>query len=306
MPPDTTQALAMIDAFQSVGATAFEISMIDIDENPKAELETRSPEELRRGLSARLEAASRAQLNLIVRPRSKGALFVQLDDLSADRVRAIAPLSFMTVRTSPNGNQVWLAVSDAPQDGTDDAKQFRKRVKAAGGADKSAHQAVRLAGSLNIKHKYEPDFPVVSVSQVNRGKTVTVAMLDAAGLIAPPDAVTPPGRAAKPIERPKPRADAPRYWPDYRRALAGAPFNKDHSGPDRSLADFMWSKWAAQRGWNEDEIAFKLMEVSDKARERAKKGDPGYAAKTAEKAVDVVERERGSRQSLKSTPEPRQ
>ena len=136
------------------------------------------------------------------------------------------------------------------------------------------------------------------------GKTVTVAELDQAGMIAPPDAVTPP-RSVQPLPPPRPRADAPRHWPDYRRALSGAPFNKDGSGPDRSLADFMWSKWAAQRGWNADEIANRLIDVSDKAKERAGKGDKGYATVTAQNAVAVVERERGRNGSLKPPPAPR-
>lgn len=307
MPHDTSQAHAMITAFQSVGTTAFDISMIDIDDKPKAERETRSPEELKRHLSGRLEAATRAQLNLIIRPRSATALLIQLDDIAPERAEQIKPFAFMTVATSPTGQQIWLAVSDGPQDGTEDAKQLKKRVKAGAGAgvDKWATGAVRLAGSLNIKRKYIPDFPVVAVSQVEAGKTVTIAELEAARLIAPPEAVTPP-RCVPKLTKATQRADAPRYWPDYRQALARGKLKKDGKGPDRSLADFMWSKWAAERGWNAAEIAHRLIEVSDKAKERAAKGDTGYAVLTAENAVAVVERERGQRQASKSTQHPRQ
>lgn len=76
---------------------------------------------------------------------------------------------------------------------------------------------------------------------------------------------------------------------------------KDGGGPDRSLADFMWSKWAAQRRRNAEEIAAKLTEVSDKAKERNARSDDRYAALTAENAVAVVEREGGRAQSLKPT-----
>ncbi|MBV9035529.1 MAG: hypothetical protein JO182_13655 [Acidobacteriaceae bacterium] len=162
---------------------------------------------------------------------------------------------------------------------------------------------MRLAGSLNIKPKYTPDFPVVTVAQVQPGKTVTVAELDAAGLLAAPEAVTPP-RSVPLLKTPQPRADAPRSWPDYRRALSGAPFNKQGNGPDRSKADFMWAKWSAERGWNADEIAAELLKVSDKAKEHAARGDTGYTALTAGNAVAVVERERGRRAALKSTPRP--
>jgi hypothetical protein len=308
MPPDTKQALAMIDAFASVGASAFVISLIDINENPKAERETRSPEELKRNLSGRLEAASRARLNLIVRPRSTTATLIQLDDFNDERADRIAPFAFMIVQTSPGNNQVWLAVSDGPKDGDsaaekEAAKQFRKRVRKGAGSDKNATGATRLAGSLNFKPKYAPDFPVVMVSLARPGKTVTVAELDAVRLIAPPEAVTPPRSVP---EVPKRSGPPPKSWPDWNRALQGAPMNRDGTGPDRSLADFMFCKWAAERGWMEREIAAKLAQVSPKAQERIRAGDveknalqKGYCLVTAENAVRTVERERGRHQTLK-------
>jgi hypothetical protein len=216
----------------------------------------------------------------------------------------------MIVQTSPGNNQVWLAVSDGPKDGDsaaekEAAKQFRKRVRKGAGSDKNATGATRLAGSLNIKPKYAPDFPVVALRQVEPGKTVTVAGLEAAGLIAPPEAVTPP--ASVPI--PKRNGPAPKSWPDYQRTLQGAPMNRDGSGPDRSLADFMFCKWAAERGWMEREIAAKLAQVSPKAQERIRAGDvekgemqKGYCLVTAENAVRTVERDRASRQSFKPAP----
>ena len=301
----------MIDAFASVGASAFVISLIDINENPKAERETRSPEELKRNLSGRLEAASRARLNLIIRPRSTTATLIQLDDFSDQRADRIAPFAFMTVQTSPGNNQVWLAVSDGPKDGDsaaekEAAKQFRKRLRKGAGADKQATGATRLAGSLNIKAKYAPDFPVVMVSLARPGNTVTVAGLEAAGLIAPPEAVTPPASVPEQPRHMTRKGPPPKSWPDWNRALQGAPMNRDGSGPDRSLADFMFAKWAAERGWMEREIAAKLAQVSPKAQERIRAGDveknalqKGYCLVTAENAVRTVERERGRHQTLK-------
>jgi hypothetical protein len=61
MPPDTKQALAMLNAFASVGATAFDVSLFDIDENQQGFQSGRSVDELRRSMSARLEAASRTK-----------------------------------------------------------------------------------------------------------------------------------------------------------------------------------------------------------------------------------------------------
>ena len=281
----------MLEAFASVGAAVFDITMIDINEKPRAEKEQRTADELKHGLSGRLEAASRAQLNVIIRPRSKTALQIQLDDLSEDRAREIEPLSFLTVQTSPKGRQVWLAVSDAPQEGTEAAKQFKKQVKAAtgGGVDKQATGAVRIAGSQNIKPSYAPNFPIVQVASVRAGKTVTVAELNAAGLIASPDSVTP----ARSVQRPAMlhQVNPSLRFPDYERFLRGAPMNSEGK-PDRSMADFMFCVLAGRMGRTRDQIAGKLMEVSSKAQERAAKGDEGYSIITADNALATVERDR--------------
>jgi hypothetical protein len=66
-----------------------------------------------------------------------------------------------------------------------------------------------------------------------------------------------------------------------KRCLLGAPRSTTGNGPDRSLADYFFCKMAAQRGWSVEETAQKLLEVSEKARERARCGDEGYAHITA-------------------------
>ncbi len=83
-----------------------------------------------------------------------------------------------------------------------------------------------------------------------------------------------------------------RQWPDYQRCLLGAPRSNSGDGPDRSLADFFWCKMAAQRGWSIEETAHKLVQVSEKAQERARSGDEGYALDTAQNAAAAAERGR--------------
>jgi hypothetical protein len=291
---DGKAASDMIEAFASVGVKAFDVTLLDIDEAKKG-FQVCSTAELKRGLPERLEKATQAQLNVIIRPRATEALLVQLDDLDAAKVGKLACYAFMTVKTSANNFQVWVAIADGPKDDgrKDEAKQFRKRLRKGAGADTSATGAVRMAGSLNFKRKYAPDFPMVKVSQAQPGQRVTVAVLDAAGLIAAEEAVTPAAGAVPVLQPPASRADAPRSWPNYDQALRGAPMKDGER--DRSLADFMWAKWAAQRGWQANEIAYKLAGVSEKARERALKGDHGYAMLTATNAVKAEERERGNR-----------
>jgi hypothetical protein len=302
--PDPGQAITMLDAFGSVGATFFDVTVFDIEERQQGFQSGRGVDELKRSAAARLEIASRLKNNIVIRPRSTTALLVQLDDLDGEKIDKVEAHAFMIVRTSPNNHQAWLAVSDGPKESEREAaRQFRKRIRAGAGADRSATGATRLAGSLNIKPKYAPDFPVVTVSQISQGRTVTVAVLEAAGLIAPPEAVTPPVRVPDRPAAPR-RGPAPQSWPDYQRALRGAPMSREGDGPDRSLADFMWSKWAVQRGWTVDETAAKLAEVSDKAREKGSR-DKGYALLTARNAAAALDRDRDRNPQVRPQPSPR-
>ena len=289
---DPDKALAMLNAFASVGATTFDVSLTDIDEMPKHFQAKSTLDELTRGISKSLETATRAQCNVIIRPRSTTALLVQLDDFNAAKAERMEPFAFLTVNTSPGNYQVWLAVSDGPKESDKEAaKQFRTRVRKGAGADKSATGATRIAGSLNFKKKYAPDFPMIALSQVNAGRVTTVAALEQVGLIADIEQPKPPASVPPRISPPRPAAG--RRWPDYQQSLKGAPLNKDGTGPDRSLADFMWCKWAVERGWSVEETSARLLEVDEKAQERVRRGDEGYSLLTARNAASAVERERG-------------
>lgn len=297
---DPGKALAMLNAFASVGATTFDVSLTDIDEMPKHFQPKSTLDELTRSISKSLETATRAQCNVIIRPRSTTTLLVQLDDFSAAKAERMEPFAFMTVNTSPGNYQVWLAVSDGPNESDKEAaKQFRTRVRKGAGADKSATGATRIAGSLNFKKKYAPNFPMIAVSQINAGRMTTIAALNQAGLIAEAEHPQPP--ASVPPRNFPPRPAAGRRWPDYQQSLKGAPLKKDGTGPDRSLADFMWCKWAIERGWTTDETAAKLLEVSEKAQQQVRRRDEGYVSLTARSAEAAVERERRQRQGAKSS-----
>jgi hypothetical protein len=306
---DTTAALAMLTAFASVGARAFDVTLLDIEGREQGYQSNRSLEELRRSMTKRLEVATRSQHSVVVRPRrSTTALLIQLDDFDAAKADRIQPYSFLTLQTSPGNFQVWLAVSDGPQD-PEAAKQFRTRVRRGSAADQSATGATRIAGSLNFKAKYAPTFPVVAITRTDAGKTITTATLEHLGLIAPAEQPQPP--ASVPPEIPRPgrnvtgQGTAPQHWPDYQRALNGAPKKTDGT-PDRSLADFMWCKWAAERGHSIEATAAKLAEVSPKAQERIRlKEDKGYPLLTARNAAAALDRDRSRRPPAKPRPDPR-
>jgi len=67
-----------------------------------------------------------------------------------------------------------------------------------------------------------------------------------------------------------------------------APLNHGKTGPDISMADFFYCISAARRGWSNDAIAARLMELSTKAKEN---GD-AYARRTAEASRTPARRAR--------------
>jgi hypothetical protein len=290
----------MLSAFASVGARSFDVTLLDIEGREQGYQSKRSLEELRRSMAKRLEAAARLQQSIVIRPRSTTATLIQLDDFDEAKAERMEPYSFLTLRTSPGNFQVWLAVTDAPKE-TEAARQFKTRVRRGAGADHSATGATRIAGSLNFKTKYAPAFPRVEITRSNAGSVTTVSALEQAGFIAPAETPLPPASVPPELSRPGRNVTGSRHWPDYHQTLRGAP-RKEDGTPDRSKADFMWCKWAIQRGHSTDETAAMLLEVSDRARERLKlKDDADYAAITAKNAEKALDRERGRSQPVKTS-----
>jgi hypothetical protein len=288
---DTTAATVMLNAFAGVSVRSFDVTLTDIEGKKQRYEPNRSLDELRRTIGKRLEAAAGVRSNLIIRPRPVGLALIQLDDLDQAKADRLAPHAFLVFRTSPGNFQAWIAVKDPPAG-------FALRLKRGVGADPTASAATRIAGSLNFKTKYAPSFPLVMITHTNTGKTATARELDQAGFVASIE-VSPPPRV--PRETRPAKTGAGRQWPDYEQTLRGAPLKNDGSGPDRSRADFMWCKWAVERGWGIEETAARLVEVSIKAQERIRvKEDAGYPLLTARNAATAVERERGRRPAAKS------
>ena len=108
------QALAMLDAFASVGVTAFDVTLTSLEGEPRRFRPNRSFDDLRGSIGRMLQDAERDQQNVIIRPRCKTAALIQLDDLTTETAAKLAPLSFMVLLTSPGNCQAWVAVKDAP------------------------------------------------------------------------------------------------------------------------------------------------------------------------------------------------
>ncbi|MGE0372936.1 MAG: DNA-primase RepB domain-containing protein [Gammaproteobacteria bacterium] len=270
----------MLDLFTSVGATRFDVTWTTRVGEKEWFHRDVAAADLGRRLPAMLDSTTRKQLNLIVRPHGPGVTFIQLDDLRSDRIQAVAPAVFLALETSPGNFQAWVALA-ACED-----RDFARRLRKGCGADPTASGATRVAGSLNFKDKYAPDFPQVAIRRAQPGRLTDAEELSQLGLVAAPEPVaTRAPRMAFSPGRPGPGI---RKWPSYDRCLDGAPLNSEETGPDTSRADFVWCMTAITWGWPVAETAERLMEESTKARTNGR----GYADLTARNAALAVERRR--------------
>jgi RepB DNA-primase from phage plasmid len=300
-----SEALRMIDTFASVGANKIHVTKTDINGIVQWG-KPYSPEDLRKRLPAMIRVAgkleecdilekktgnvigqARAGGNLMVRPMSDTAAFIQLDDLTEAKLDRVRPVAFLTVRTSPGNHQAWIAVPSFASD--QERKDFTRRVKKQVAADSSATGSVRLAGTSNFKAKYAGNFPKVAIIDAAPGRMTTPEALESLGLVAPEDPA--PTVVRFKTSSNHSRLGTERSWPDYELCVKGAPVARE-GGPDRSKADFVWCLMAAQRGHSVEDIAARLLEVSEKAQENARRHDEGYALVTAENAAAAAERGR--------------
>jgi hypothetical protein len=288
--PAHDSARAMLDAFASVGARTCDLTITTRHGRKEAFQRTVPVDRLRSGIAAILDKAAGVEHNVIVRPRGPSVVFIQLDDLNAIAAERVRDVAFLGLRTSPGNHQAWVAILPADAGG-DLARSLRKTV----GADLAASGATRVAGSLNFKDKYAPDFPRVELIFTTPRLTASKEKLAHLGLIAlgdPPRGQ--PAAAAHLAYNESPRGSggidavrpAGRKWPSYAHCVEGAPEARAGGRPDISRADFTWCMIAVDWGWSVEEAAVRLWAESPKARENGK----GYAMLTAQRAAAAVGR----------------
>lgn len=275
------ESLRMLDTFASVGAERFDMTWTDTAGTKTGFRRGAQLDTLRQSIPAQLAEATRLQHNIIIRPHGAGVTFIQLDDLAAGGVHSVTPASFLTLETSADNYQAWLALPAGDHD--DD---LARRIRKGAGADPSASGATRLAGSLNFKTKYDPDFPRVRINHSSPGQLTTREQLESLGLVA---ATWHSLTSATPyrISRGRHLGRGTR-WPNYERCIENAPLNHDQTGPDISKADFTYCLLAIDWGRGVEETAARLLEISPKARENGER----YAQLTAENAAIAVTRNR--------------
>ena len=148
-----------------------------------------------------------------------------------------------------------------------------------------ASGAVKIAGSLNFKSKYAPNFPRVKVVFIDTDPPYANAeSLESAGLVAAPIPIKGVLVANIKVDRP------PNAWPDYQRCVAGAPL-ASHGGKDISRADFTWAKIALEKfRWvkQPEKVVEKLFTLSPKASDRADTDGMEYCRMTVESALRSV------------------
>ena len=186
--PASQAARAMLDAFTSVGAEHFDVSWTT-RQGEKAGFRRHMPADtLRHLLPVMLGNATKNERNLIVRPVSDRAVFIQLDDLNREGVERLKPAAFLGLETSPGNYQAWVAIPAGQAD-----KDFARRLRKGAGADDTASGATRVAGSLNFKDKYASKFPTVQIAYSTPGLMATTGQLESMGLVAAPEKpATPP------------------------------------------------------------------------------------------------------------------
>jgi hypothetical protein len=260
----------MLDALASVGVEACGVTYTDcagVKVRYWASLPLRF---LRAELPGMIAWAARNRHNVIVRPWPPGGTaLIQLDDLTAAMLDRLRHVAFMSLETSPGNFQAWVAVPAAEADA-----DFARLLRRGTGADANASGAARVAGSVNFKREYAPDFPSIEMVHTAPGRITSRAELEALDAVAPQvEAVA--AEPVAPVNRP-----TPWNWPDYQRCLDGAPLKADGS-PDRSRVDYFWCLLAAQWGWGIEATAEHLMELSSKAQDNGE----GYAWRTAQSAA---------------------
>jgi hypothetical protein len=263
----------MLDLFAGLDVHSFDFTRTDLDGNKRSYRAAQSLETLRRWMPSLMRSANQFQHNLILRPKGGAAALVQLDDLRGNMLERVRSTAFLILTTSAGNHQAWVAVQQGGPD-------FARRLRQGSGADPSASGATRVAGSVNFKRRYAPDFPTVQILEASPRRIVTQGELEATGLVAVPDPVpvSRPFRAG-----PNRRAKA---WPSYERCLQNAPPAHRSDRLDVSRADFTFCLLAIDWGWSIEETSGRLLEKSRKARANGE----SYARRTAERAAAAVNR----------------
>jgi hypothetical protein len=259
-------AMLSLDIVSSIGASRFNVILIK-DATKSAEVlnkkEVATLEQVKADFHAWLERSNREQKSLVVDMKPNGQRIIQVDEANAEVMKLLAPVSFMTVQTSDDNGQVWLALPEGLSDAEiADVKERLFVVLKAKGANKGASGGLRWVGTYNFKlerKREDGSYPLVKLLDYTKGRTVTSDELNALGLLSEP----------QPKFRPKTTSTRPRAKraPSYDYAMKCVR-RKPNGEVDRSGVDVLYAATCLNWKFDEAETVELLKEHSSKARER--------------------------------------
>jgi hypothetical protein len=276
----TEQATRAAEAFESVGCDKFKAVFLGIYPlngeaerlgcEPKQNGESMTAAEFKSRVPEYVKRNQKQHHNVAV--RAWGAI-IQVDDCNAEILERLRPFAFYAEETSPGNYQVWLALPKAfvGADGkiNEAGKAIRKRLlekfeERGEFANGGAYSSTRLPGTLNIKEKYQPSFPLIRLTHVAMGRIVTPEELEAAALLAD----VPAAPAITLVESSRyANSKLPTEWPDYHYYVSRAPLKEDGQ-PNLSRADESFAVRCLSLGHPSHSVISRLQSVRDKAARR--------------------------------------
>lgn len=257
--------LLAVEAFASVEGELDQVLVID-DSKPKdAALVGSSKTDFAQFLEelpGMKERAERDHLSIVGRVRGP---VLQIDDCDQATASLLWEFAFVTIETSPQNFQCWLAFKDNDDKDTAASRLIAglKIILPGTQANKGSGGAIRWPGTKNHKpnrQQADGSYPIVKVAQVQLGRTVTPSELDDAGLLA--------AEPSAPQGPPETRTRATGSVRDYGYYLQKAPLRERDKKPDRSKADMAFVNACFRAGFNEEAIEAMLMASSERAKEK--------------------------------------
>jgi hypothetical protein len=259
----------MAAALETVAATIDQVIFKNDMTKEKDSAHSMTTEQFKAELPELIADAERGGVSLIARVRGP---VLQIDDCDIEAVKLLEPYAFITIETSQDNFQVWFAFKDDDDKVVCRDRLFARLKEIAPGVNPGAGGALRWPGSINFKpgrNNWR-----VRIHSINQGRITTPAELDDAGLLADPE------RQAFDWDPNGP----PGAWPDYQRCVEDKTVN---GVCDRSAADAQFVFFALKRRRTVEELAAKLLEVSDRAKESGMK----YVERTIVSGVEYLRRQ---------------
>jgi hypothetical protein len=279
-----TDALRTLDLVRSIGAWRSNVILIEDTSKHKEVLATEATlDEVKEKFPVWLDRSERERKSLVVDLKPNGRHIIQVDEANAEVMQMLSPVSFMTIETSHDNGQVWLALPDSlSNDEIEDVKERLFIVLKDKGANKGASGGLRWVGTHNFKPERraaDGSFPRVRLLAFSAGRITNAAELESLGLLAEPQ--------PKPLFKPKGdsarQSNKAKREPSYEHAIQVVR-RKTNGDIDRSAVDFHYAVICLSWGFSESETIGLLNTHSEKVKERR----DNYAEKVVADASRVA------------------